>query len=51
MVPSLGQFPAGCRFQDRCQYRQDLCTKSQPELRKMAADASVACHFAGDLKP
>lgn len=50
LVPSLGNFPQGCRFQDRCTFKQERCTKTLPELRPMGNGAMVACHFAGELK-
>jgi oligopeptide/dipeptide ABC transporter ATP-binding protein len=50
MVPSLGQFPQGCRFQDRCPHKKAVCTERMPELRRIAGQADVACHFAGELK-
>jgi oligopeptide/dipeptide ABC transporter ATP-binding protein len=50
LVPSLGNFPQGCRFQDRCAFKQERCTKVLPELRPMGNGAMVSCHFAGELK-
>lgn len=32
MVPSLTRLPKGCRFQDRCMYKTDQCTQSEPNL-------------------
>jgi peptide/nickel transport system ATP-binding protein len=48
LVPSLGDFPKGCRFQDRCPYRQKQCSEAEPELHQQGSSA-VACHFAGSL--
>ena len=49
-VPSPIEPPEGCRFAGRCLYRQDRCTTETPELREIAPDRFVACHFAGNLK-
>lgn len=49
IVPSLGSFPAGCRFQDRCPYKQETCMKEEPKLRNTSPSVAVACHFAGHL--
>ncbi len=49
-VPSLADWPAGCRFFDRCPEAMDRCRASLPELKglqlKGQADSStfVACH-------
>ncbi len=39
-VPSLYKLPKGCRFQTRCQYVQDKCKQSEPELVD-----NVACFY------
>lgn len=33
----------GCRFAQRCQYRQDICTKNNIELKEVKKDHYVAC--------
>ncbi|MGQ0793752.1 MAG: ABC transporter ATP-binding protein [Deltaproteobacteria bacterium] len=43
MVPSLGSFPAGCRFQDRCALVIDRCRVSEPPLIEIEAGHSSAC--------
>lgn len=48
-VPSPIEPPEGCRFQGRCLYRQDVCTKKTPELRELEPGRFVACHFARAL--
>ena len=43
-VPTLGRFPHGCKFQDRCPGVADRCRQEAPTLA--AADRrSVRCHF------
>lgn len=49
-VPSPIEPPEGCRFAGRCLYRQDRCRTETPELREIAPDRFVACHFARNLK-
>jgi peptide/nickel transport system ATP-binding protein/oligopeptide transport system ATP-binding protein len=48
LVPSLGNFPKGCRFQDRCEFKQAQCTQEEPVLRPLAG-SRVSCHFAEKL--
>lgn len=44
--PSLSDPPAGCRFHPRCERAVDLCRARSPELRRLAAGHSAACHLA-----
>ncbi|WP_074912566.1 ABC transporter ATP-binding protein [Proteiniclasticum ruminis] len=50
-VPSPINPPEGCRFYGRCRHRQAMCKDVTPELREVAPERFVACHFAGNLKP
>lgn len=50
-VPSPINPPEGCRFYGRCRHRQSMCKDVTPELREVAPERFVACHFAGNLKP
>ncbi len=43
MVPSLADLPEGCRFQNRCPYREDICGQLPP-LEEVDADHHCACH-------
>jgi peptide/nickel transport system ATP-binding protein/oligopeptide transport system ATP-binding protein len=55
IVPSLFNLPKGCRFQDRCGYKQPRCVDQEPALLPVtvggveAGDAraprAVRCHF------
>lgn len=42
MVPDLRDLPAGCRFADRCQFKEQCCTQSSPKLTGEGAH-KVAC--------
>ncbi|GAB4210989.1 MAG: ABC transporter ATP-binding protein [Sandaracinaceae bacterium] len=46
VVPSLGAWPKGCRFQDRCDVVEGRCRAEEPSLRRVG-DAEVACFVAG----
>jgi peptide/nickel transport system ATP-binding protein len=50
IVPSLFNLPKGCRFQDRCAFKQQRCVDVEPDLVGDATGAggsgrSVRCHF------
>jgi oligopeptide/dipeptide ABC transporter ATP-binding protein len=42
-VPSLGQWPVGCRFADRCEMAQETCRSRHPELASVEGDRKVRC--------
>jgi oligopeptide/dipeptide ABC transporter ATP-binding protein len=44
-VPSVLNYPPGCRFNPRCDFAQTVCAEKQPELEINGASA-VACHFS-----
>ncbi len=58
IVPSLFNLPKGCRFQDRCGYKQQVCVDSEPGLTALSVNGvgapapidprdprAVRCHF------
>jgi len=47
IVPSLFELPPGCRFQDRCEHREQRCVDVEPELVAHADHGGrvVRCHF------
>ena len=44
-VPSSINPPQGCRFNPRCPYMGDVCTKVDPPLEEVSPGHLVACHF------
>ncbi|MEU0568318.1 dipeptide/oligopeptide/nickel ABC transporter permease/ATP-binding protein [Nonomuraea sp. NPDC005983] len=44
VVPSPADFPAGCRFADRCPMATDLCRTDAPPLEGDTHRHAVACH-------
>ena len=53
IVPVLGEAThtgspsKGCEYYPRCPRREDICTRSQPELSDLGGGHCVACHFPG----
>jgi len=43
IVPSLFELPVGCRFADRCHYKEDKCVDVEPALE--GDEREVRCHF------
>jgi oligopeptide/dipeptide ABC transporter ATP-binding protein len=51
--PQLGDLPAGCAFNPRCQHAEPVCLETVPELSTTSGSGLSACHVAarGDLPP
>jgi len=45
-VPSLGKFPVGCRFQNRCPLAEPNCRDKEPSLRPVGQNHNAACWLA-----
>lgn len=45
-LPSAVNPPAGCRFNPRCPYAEEVCRTKEPELREVIPGHFSACHFA-----
>ncbi|MCC6791257.1 MAG: ABC transporter ATP-binding protein [Thermomicrobiales bacterium] len=45
--PDMARPPAGCRFNPRCPYRQQICVEQDPTLISLSPVHRSACHFAG----
>lgn len=48
-VPSLSQQFTGCRFAPRCDYRLDLCEKTDPPWEKLSSTQSARCHRLDEM--
>jgi oligopeptide/dipeptide ABC transporter ATP-binding protein len=44
-LPSPANPPSGCRFHTRCPYMEKRCKEEEPQLREVAPNHWVACHF------
>jgi peptide/nickel transport system ATP-binding protein len=44
-LPSPVAPPSGCRFRTRCPRATDRCAAEEPQMRAIAPDHHVACHF------
>ncbi len=48
MVPSLAEYPIGCRFQNRCPLVFEKCYKKQPEAVEAGENHLVYCYRSGE---
>ncbi|GGN55833.1 ABC transporter [Streptomyces albiflavescens] len=49
VVPSPADFPAGCRFADRCPMASEVCRTTVPDLAGTRAHTAACHHPAADL--
>jgi oligopeptide/dipeptide ABC transporter ATP-binding protein len=45
--PRLDDLPPGCRFEPRCQRREEICVAKAPPGIRIAPGHVAACHFVG----
>lgn len=43
VVPNIEDLPLGCRFSNRCQHAQDMCSSVKPELEDAGSAHTVSC--------
>lgn len=43
MVPGLLDLPAGCRFENRCPYREEGCLSAPPPIEVVSDEHTVSC--------
>jgi oligopeptide/dipeptide ABC transporter ATP-binding protein len=49
-VPSLEEMGSGCRFENRCDARMDICKSVFPDPRILSNNHSVYCHLHSDYQ-
>ena len=42
--PDLGALPPGCPFVPRCEYKEDICSRTLPDLHKIRPGHFSRCH-------
>jgi peptide/nickel transport system ATP-binding protein len=47
VVPSIVDFPSGCRFHPRCDRMTDVCRVDEPSITTLAGNGLVRCHHHG----
>ncbi len=47
VVPSIADFPPGCRFHPRCDRSTDVCASTEPAVTVLAGNGLVRCHHHG----
>lgn len=49
-VPRPEDFPAGCKFADRCSFCIEKCKKNEPQFMEIEKEHFVRCFRAGEVK-
>jgi oligopeptide/dipeptide ABC transporter ATP-binding protein len=52
IIPDLRHLPSGCRFSDRCEFKQSKCETAEPLLNtaELNGDHEAACYFPRNTK-
>jgi oligopeptide transport system ATP-binding protein len=45
-IDAINERPTGCVFRLRCPLAEEICAAEEPQLRAIAENQEVACHFA-----
>lgn len=48
-APSASNIPTGCRFHNRCPYKDEYCSYEESEFKEVLPGHFVACHKASQL--
>ena len=48
-VPSPSNPPSGCRFHTRCRFAENVCEKTEPQLKEIKTGHWAACHFSDEI--
>jgi oligopeptide transport system ATP-binding protein len=43
--PNMQHLPPGCAFQERCEFRRDICARELPVLQRIGNKRQKACHL------
>ena len=43
--PNMQHLPAGCAYQERCEFQREICLSQQPALRRIGDKRLKACHL------
>jgi oligopeptide transport system ATP-binding protein len=43
--PNMTQLPAGCAFQERCEFQREICLTKRPVLHRISEKRQKACHL------
>jgi len=52
IIPDLANIPKGCRFADRCEFKQNKCVETEPSIHiaKLSEKHEAACYFPRNVK-